>query len=76
MPDVVWHPVSEPPTVGIHVKEFWVCLADADTPYADIGRYYPPGRANGHWKDVAGNEIDDVITHYAEIAYPEPPEEA
>ena len=73
MPDVTWIPVDETPCgqwarfVSVEDEEDWLPIVKLGWPR------FPEG--NLWWVDENGTKIEGV-THYAEITYPEPPEEA
>ncbi|MFA5054172.1 MAG: hypothetical protein WC565_08945 [Parcubacteria group bacterium] len=69
MPDVTWHPVSETPPTGcvplfINDAETGVLLGTAT--FFECGAVY----LDFDWKFV------HHVTHWAEMIYPPPPEEA
>lgn len=69
MPDVTWIPVDEKPP---RADEYWVW---------DGIRHHRPQVADwspsvSMWLDPRDDGVIEGVTHYAEITYPEPPEEA
>jgi hypothetical protein len=65
----VWHPVSEEPEPGV----YWVFCPSLDGPHSRIGVY---DSGTHFWNDAEGRGIGHLVTHYAVIVYPDPPEEA
>jgi len=74
MPDVTWIPVDEKPETYGHTTCFWVRVPGWG-PGVDIGRWHPLVHRGGYWTNVAGGDFTNMVTHYAEIEYPPPPEE-
>jgi hypothetical protein len=69
MPDVTWFPVDETPP---EPDEYWVRWIALGQEKVAVGVY----DANGCWTTSDGWGITHLITHYAKIIYPEPPEDA